>query len=337
MELFLLPFLFSFILAAIFLFVLSSQKIFANPRKSGRHVGARDISRLGGVAVIASFLIAILVDKNLVVQAPLWGILISSAAILFFGLIDDFKEVSWKKQLAFQVLLVVFIYLAGVRLEYISNPFGGLINFDGLLMRVAGFLLMGAWVLLIMNAINWIDGIDGASAGVSSIAALSIFFLSLRPEVDQPPMGIITAAFFGSIFAFLLFNFHPAKIFAGTSGSMFMGFILAVMAVFAGAKIATTLLVLAIPVIDAGLVILERLRQKRSIFLPDRKHLHFRLFEAGWSQKKICFFYYIVTAIIAIVALNTRIAGKMATLAVFAFVLISISFIIKSRLKSENI
>ncbi|EKD58925.1 MAG: glycosyl transferase family 4 [uncultured bacterium] len=207
----------------------------------------------------------------------------------------------------------------GVRLQYVTNPFGGVFLFEGFSGHVISLFFSTIWIVFIMNAMNWIDGVDGASGGVTFIGAVTIFFLSLRPEVNQPPVAIITSALLGALGAFLFFNFYPAKILAGTSGAIFMGFILAIMAVFAGAKIATTLLVLSIPIIDALWVVSQRYLSGHSIFLPDKKHLHFRLLDAGWSHRSICFFYYAITIIISFIALNTYALGK-----ILAFFLVAI-------------
>jgi len=244
-------------------------------------------------------------------------------------------EISWKIQLFFQVAIIFFVYFMGVRLQYITNPFGGIFLFDGQLKYFIGFFIILAWMLIIINSMNWIDGIDGASSGITLIGGAAVFILSLRPEVNQPPIGIITASLVGGVLALMFFNFYPAKILAGTSGSLFMGFMLAVLAVFAGAKIATTLLIMAVPVIDAFWVIIERIRSKSSIFSADKRHLHFRLIELGWSQRKICFFYYAITVFIAILALNTRTVGKTATFILFVIAMLSMIILIKNKTSNK--
>jgi UDP-GlcNAc:undecaprenyl-phosphate/decaprenyl-phosphate GlcNAc-1-phosphate transferase len=331
---FLPTFLTSFVVSIFLLtmFIFLNRKYWPkNRRESDRHIHHPGISRFGGAAIIISFIFALLADKNLVVDSPLSGVLFASAAILIFGIIDDFKELSWKIQLIFQISIVALVYLLGARLAYISNPFGGMIMFSGTSGYIFGLLVAIVWAVFIMNAINWIDGIDGASGGISIICALAIFFLSLKPEVNQPPIEIITAALVGGILGFLFFNFHPAKILAGTSGAMFMGFILAILAILAGAKIATTLLVLIIPAVDALWVIFQRYRSQRSIFSPDKRHLHFRLLELGWSQQKICLFYYGITALLAVLALNTRAMGKLVVFISFGIIIISILFLIRRK------
>jgi UDP-GlcNAc:undecaprenyl-phosphate GlcNAc-1-phosphate transferase len=338
-NIFFAPFITSFLLAVALLagFIFLGRKInLTDSRNSKRHIHSAQISRLGGIAIIISFILALLIDKRLVIETPLLAVIFVSGAILIFGLVDDFRELSWKAQLFFQIMIVILLYCAGIRLEYISNPLGGIILFDGTFWQLVGFLLASVWVIFVVNVLNWTDGIDGASGGISIICALTIFFLSLKPEVNQPPVGIITAALVGSLLAFLLFNFHPAKIMAGTSGSMFMGFILAALAIFAGAKIATTLLVLAIPALDALWVIFERIRFGKFIFHADRRHLHFRLLELGWSQRKICILYYGVTLLIALIALNTRISGKVLTFLIFLAIMAVFLAVINKKINTQK-
>ena len=331
---FLMPLLSSFIIATILLvalIVLTQKFKNIDGRITARHIHAIGISRYGGVAIILSFIATLLLDNRLVIGRPLAGVLICCGAILMFGIIDDLKNLGWKSQLFFQIVIVLIVFAMGVKLQYISSPLGGIFFFDSGLAYFLGILISIVWVIFLMNAMNWVDGIDGISGGITLVACLAIFIISQRPEVNQPPIGIITAAIIGSLAAFLLLNFHPAKIMAGTSGSMFMGFILAILAIFAGAKIATTLMVLAVPIIDALWVMVERIKSKESIFLADQRHLHYRLLELGWSVKKICVSYWVITLFIAILALNIRAAGKMATLAILCVSLIFVMAAIASK------
>ena len=322
-KLFVTPFIVSFTISTVLLIVfilLNRKKTFNDARISDRHIHRHSISRFGGVALVISFIVALLLNNALVITFPLIGVFIALVAILIFGIVDDIKQVSWKMQLFFQVGIVLFVYLAGVRLQYITNPFGGIFLFNDYFSYIVGLIIVLVWALLLINSMNWIDGVDGVSSGVTFIGGITIFILSLRPEVNQPPISIITAALIGCTLALIFFNFYPAKILAGTSGSMFMGFILAILAIFAGAKIATTLLVMAVPIVDAFWVIGERIRSKSSIFSADKRHLHYRLMELGWSQKKICIFYYMITTFIAILALNTGATGKMTTFILFGII-----------------
>jgi len=332
-DLFSMPLLVSFAIAAILIsaVVLFSKKKIADGRVSSRHIHRSTVSRLGGAALIISFIATLFFDPRLAGSAPLEGLFAGCSAILIFGIIDDFKQLSWKIQLLFQIVLVGLVYAIGLKLVFAPHPLGGFFSFDATFGYAFSLLISIGWIVALMNAMNWVDGTDGVSGGITLIAAGTIFLLSLRPEVNQPPVAIITAALVGSLAAFLLFNFHPSRILAGTSGAMFMGFALAALAIFAGAKIATTLLVLAIPVIDALWVIAERFGAGKSIFSADKRHLHFRLLALGWSQKKICLFYWSITLCIAIIALNTRAFGKTITFSAILVLMLAVLFVVRKK------
>lgn len=332
-DLYILPFATAFFvcIALLALLVAFSRRLEFSQRKEVRHIHGSNISRLGGVAIILSFAFALFWDLHLVFTQQLWGVLLALVAILLVGLWDDFRQLHWKTQLLFQVAIVIFTFIMGVHVEYVTNPLGGVFLLDSRELFLPAIMLVIFWVVLLMNSINWADGVDGLSGGVTLIGASTIFLLSLKPEVNQPPVGIIAAALIGSILAFLVFNFHPARIFAGTSGSMFMGFILAVLAIFAGTKIATALLVIAIPVIDAVWVVIQRLRFRKPIFEADNFHLHHRLLELGWSQQQICWFFYAITLVISIVALNTRFIGKLVTISLVVLVMSVVLFMVERK------
>lgn len=335
-DIFLNPLICSFILSVvitIFLIFIFNKTNYKNIRNDKRHIHLKNISRFGGIAIILSFLISIIFDKYIFIDKNIYIILTFSIAILFFGLFDDLFEVNWKIQLIFQLCVILGLYFLGIRLEYITNPLGGIFLFS----EYFGFFLMAIWILLLMNSINWIDGIDGVFGGIVIIALFTIFFISQRPEVNQPPLGILTMALAGAFFGFLIFNFNPAKIMAGTSGAMFAGFILAVLSFFAGAKIATTLLVLAIPIIDAIWVIFERLISKKSIFSPDKRHLHYKLLEFGFSKSAICIFYWIITALIAFIALNINAKEKIIFFLIILLIMIFILVFIKNKTLNKNV
>lgn len=281
--------------------------------------------------MIVAFVAAILLDKNLVITEPMKGIFWAVFIVLLIGVWDDLRELNWKPQLFFQLCVIALVFYFGVRLEYVTNPLGGIILFDSATKVFLGLFFTGGWILLLMNSMNWVDGVDGVSGGISFIGALTIFLLSLKPEVNQPPVAIIAMALAGAIFGFLFLNFNPARILAGTSGSMFLGYILAVLSVFAGAKIATTLLVMVVPIVDAFWVAFTRFKLKQSIFLPDRHHLHHKLMERGWSQKQICALYYLVTSIVAALALLTQSAAKAIVIIVVISLLMAGSFVIRHK------
>ncbi len=326
---FLTAFLFSVGLTLLIILLVKKFSVIGKIgwRKSKRHIHKKNVVRWGGVAIIISFVGAIFLDKNLVISNSLWGILFGSGIILILGIADDIWNLDWRFQLFFQICATIIVFIAGVQIDCISNPLGGLIYLKWGASILPGLFLGVFWIILVMNAVNWLDGIDGLSGGVSLLVAIAIFALSLKPEVNQPPVGIISMIFAGAVLGFLIFNFYPARIMAGTSGALFMGFVLASLSIFAGTKIATTLLVLAIPIIDSVGVIIQRIYHQKSIFQADSRHLHYKLLQLGWSQKKIALFFYGFTTVLLLIAVNMRTLGK--TLAILlAIVAMIIMFVI---------
>lgn len=339
MTLYIIPFLISFLItvALIWILVVVARRIKWRTRKSKRHIHKNGVYRVGGVAMIIAFNLAIFLNHDLVISPELYGLMIGTLILMIVGFWDDIKELYWKLQLFFQIAVAALIFVMGVRIYYVTNPLnGGIIMMGmGLWVVLATFLVI-FWIVLVTNAINWLDGIDGLSGGVTAISAVTLFILSLRPEVNQPPVAILCAIFLGTSLGFLVFNFNPSKVLAGTAGSMYMGLVLSVLAIFSGAKIATALLVLVIPIVDLFWVILERMKARKSIFSPDKNHLHYRLLELGWSQRKIAFSYYALTAIIAIIALNTRAMGKSVTLLFVMIVMFIIFLLIDKKIARKN-
>ncbi|MDO8529349.1 MAG: MraY family glycosyltransferase [bacterium] len=331
------PFLISFIITivsiALILF-LCSKLDFLRQIKSAKKYYLSGC-RFGGVAIIIGFLGTLFLNQELFFSQQIWGIIFASIIILIFGVIDDLKELEWKTQLLFQVVVAILVLILGVRLEFITNPFGGLIFLNSGNYIIVGFFVVIFWIILMINSMNWIDGVDGLSGGVSLIGVLAVFFISLKPEVNQPPVGIISMALVGSFLGFLIFNFYPSKILAGTSGSMFMGFALASLAIFAGTKMATALLVMAIPIINAFWVIGERIKSGKSNIKSDNRHIHCKLLELGWSPKKISLLFYSATILIALIALNTRAIGKMVAMILVAIIVMGYLIFIKRKLASS--
>jgi UDP-GlcNAc:undecaprenyl-phosphate GlcNAc-1-phosphate transferase len=302
-----------------------------------RYLDGKNIHRVGGVAIIVAFLLTIFFGSGLEFDNLKWGLVISSILILLFGLVDDIRNLPWKKQLFMQIMVAAIMIYSGLEVQYIANPFGGSeFRLDSYVLMVVGhqyFFLSAIFILLLivgfMNIVNWLDGLDGLAGGVGIIGFLTLFFLSISSVVNQPPVGIISLVAVGAILGFLLFNFYPAKIFMGTSGAMFIGFLLAVISVFSGAKLATVALVLAVPILDAVWVIIRRIRSGSSIFAGDKKnHLHYRLLELGFSQNKIVFFYYALSIFLGFIALKLGGLGKIIFFVIFTLaVVIFVNFI----------
>lgn len=329
-----LPFVISFLLSILFccilIFLFRKKKY--NSRRGRRHIhGNKKISRLGGVAVSLAFGISLFLNQNIVFDQKTLFMLIGSFLILIFEFIDDFYELNWKYQLFFQGVIVCLIFYLGIKIEFITNPLGGLIFFN----IFFSFLFTFVWVLIIINAINWSDGVDGLMGGIIFFTSVALFLLSLRPDVNQPPLAIISIILAGSVLGFLVFNFPPARIFAGSGGSFFMGYLVTVLAIFAGAKIGTTLLVLIIPLTDALFVVWQRWKDGQSFFQADTRHLHHRLIQLGWSHKKIAIFYYFITLIGVIIALSTNSIGKLFAFISFFSAILVFCFVLNKKVRCK--
>lgn len=339
---FAVSFFFSFILILALIKLFPKFESFFPAGKE--HFYRNNIPRFGGAAIIIAFLLAIFFSGNLEFDNLKWGMAISSVLILFYGFFDDIKNLSWKKQIVAQIAIVSVMIYAGLEVDYIANPFGGAeFRLDGAMYSVLGsqyFYFSSIFILLLavglMNIVNWLDGLDGLAGGVGIIGFLTLFFLSISSLVNQPPLGIISIAAAGAILGFLPFNFYPAKIHMGTSGSMFIGFLLAIISVFSGAKLATVALVLAIPILDAIWVIIRRIKNKTSVFAGDKNHLHYRLLELGFSQNKIVFFYYTLSIFLGLVALKLGGVGKFVAFIFFAILIISFVNLVEKYYSKNN-
>jgi len=332
------PFLTAFVLsfALIIALIGIGKKYELYDKISKNKVHKENIARFGGAAIIISFLLAIFLSGNLEFDNLKRGIVASSLVILFFGVYDDLKNLSWKKQFLGQIVIVIIMLCAGLQVDYIANPFGGpefrldlyefsIFNFQ---FSIFGSIFITLWIVGFMNAMNWLDGLDGLAGGVGFIGAITLFFLSISNLVNQPPLGIISIILAGAILGFLIFNFYPAKIFMGTSGSMFLGFILATLAIFSGGKIATALLVMGFPILDAVWVIAQRIKSGKSPFKGDARHLHYKLLEKGWPRKKVVLFIYSICIIFGVSAILFQNINKLFALAIlfifFHFILLRV-------------
>ena len=280
-----------------------------------RRVNEIPVPRGGGVAVAIAFVgvtIAFLALNAVVsfVTVPasvqlndLVGLLLGDLLATAFGVIDDALDLRARWQFAGQLGLAIFAIATGYVVEFVSNPIGnGTIHFVGALYPVAiAFSIL--WIAGMINSINFIDGLDGLSSGIGLIAAVTLGLISLTPQFSQPFIAVLCFVLAGSLLGFLRWNFHPATIFAGTSGVMFLGYTLALLSILGTAKVAVALLVLGVPIIDAFWIIVRRLAAGRSPFSPDRGHLHHRLLEVGLSHRQTVLLIYGICVVLALLAL----------------------------------
>jgi UDP-GlcNAc:undecaprenyl-phosphate GlcNAc-1-phosphate transferase len=273
-----------------------------------RRVNANPVPRGGGIAVAISFLlvaIATLVvnDRLQIVNLPftiapqeLPGLLIGGAIATLIGFLDDYLQLRARWQLLGQVALAAFAVATGITVTYLNNPVGpGIIVLEG--PFAIGFTMV--WIIGMINSINFIDGLDGLSSGIALIAAVTLGLISLTATFSQPFIAVLCFVLAGSLLGFLRWNFHPATIFIGTSGVMFVGYTLAVLAVLGTAKVAVALLVLGVPIIDTFWIIVRRLASGSSPFTPDRGHIHHRLLDLGLSHANTVLAIYAICVVLA--------------------------------------
>lgn len=302
------------------------------------------IPLLGGLAIAVSFFIAL---GFLVWQKPyfvthislgqLLAIFVASVFLMIGGWIDDKFNLSPIKQIVFPLLAVLIVVLVGVNLKEITNPFGGKINLLAIFWSgrfILVDLIVFAWLAGMMYTTKLLDGLDGLVTGLTVIGSAVMGFLSLTDKFYQPDIALICFLFAAANLGFLIFNFYPAKIFLGEGGSLFTGFILGVLAIVAGGKIATALLVMGVAIIDLAAVIVRRLRHKTSPFKGDSGHLHQRLLKIGFSQRQVVLFFYCLAVIFGILTLFLQSQQKLLALSIL-FVL-AVTLIILVDLKNKN-
>lgn len=286
-----------------------------------RKIHSTPMPRLGGAAVFFGFITTTLfffIFRSDIVATP-WTepyqgvvLLIASLMIIALGIWDDIKQLGPGLKFVLQVAISSIVWLAGIRITVIAQPLGGGDFMLGLLSYPATIL----WIVGIMNAVNLIDGLDGLASGVAMIASVTIGAIAFVKFSDTGT-PILAVALAGALFGFLRYNFNPAKIFLGDSGSLFLGFALAVMSLVASVKgsaafaILIPAISLGLPILDTSLAMLRRLvrpfmkknesadstlRHLRSMFLPDRDHIHHRLLALGLTHRKAVLLLYLVTS-----------------------------------------
>jgi UDP-GlcNAc:undecaprenyl-phosphate/decaprenyl-phosphate GlcNAc-1-phosphate transferase len=314
-----LPIIFGAFVAAALLAVLLTPfirrvvdrlRIVDHPDARRTHEGP--LPRGGGVAVAIAFLLVggglVLFGDTLpgmpghgsVSTLNLVGLFGGGILATVIGALDDRYDLRARWQFLGQIVLAAIALATGITVAFIGDPFGsGVIHF----IAPIGIAFTVVWIVGMINSLNFIDGLDGLSSGIAMIAAITLGLLSLTRQVDEPLVAILCFALAGGLLGFLRWNFQPAVIFQGSAGVMFMGYVLAVLAILGSAKVVVALLVLAVPIIDTFWVIVRRLSSGRSPFSPDRGHIHHRLLELGLSHRSTVLLIYLVCATLGLMSL----------------------------------
>lgn len=258
------------------------------------------IPRMGGLAIYAAFVLAVLASMH--INREIMGLLVGGTVILIVGIIDDLKPLPAKVKLLGQIVAAAVLVMFDIRIDWLTNPFGDMLYVDYLAIP-----LTILWVVSLTNTVNLIDGLDGLAAGVSTIASVTILLVALQQNFWT--VAILTAALAGSALGFLQHNFNPAKIFMGDTGSMFLGYMLAAISILGAVKSAATIalivpiVALGLPILDTAFAIIRRYMSGRPIFKPDKGHLHHRLLEMGLTQKQAVLLMYVISGCLGLSAI----------------------------------
>ncbi|MEK7188606.1 MAG: MraY family glycosyltransferase [Patescibacteria group bacterium] len=331
-KLFIGPIAFSFFMAflatPLVIKLAWKLKLIDDPRtnKHPKVIHTYPTPRGGGIAIFWAIFLSILlflpIDKHII------GILVGTILIIIIGFLDDKYNLNPYLRLFLQFVAASAPIAAGIGISFISNPLGGIIDLSQPQFK---FWLFGEersiwlmsdlfalfWIVFIMNILNMgAKGIDGQLPGVVIIASGIIGLLSLKfsADITQWPVIILAGITLGSFLGFLPWNAYPQKIMPGFAGSTLAGYMLAVLAILSTTKVGTLMVVLGVPLIDTGYTIVRRIISGKSPVWGDRGHLHHKLYDAGLSKREVAIFYWGISLILGILALNLNTAFKLYTM-----------------------
>lgn len=321
------PFLFAFIIALILspitIKLAKKMNLVDDPIKH-KHPAIihKTITPRGGglpifLAIVAASLLFLPFNP---ISIPIFT---SGLLVVVVGLLDDKYDLSPYIRFTMNIVSASIVVFLGLNLPFITNPLGGILHFQNISVGAFSLpvsnILAVIWIVWVMNMLNWSKGVDGQMPGIAAISALIIGIAALRFPIVGP-MNIFTStlAFItaGAALGFLIFNFHPAKIFPGYSGTI-LGFTIAILSLLSSVKLATALLVMGVPATDFIITFMRRVLSKRSPFWGDKGHLHHLLLNLGFSQRRIALFYWSMSGFLGILSLNLSSKGK-----IFAIILV---------------
>ena len=267
------------------------------------------IPRMGGLAIVIAFLLCTFLFVKL--DAQMRGVLLGAVIILVVGVLDDCLTLRALPKFLAQIVAALIVYFSGNEIRYVSHPFA-----DGLLdLGVFSGFVTVVWIVMMTNAVNFIDGLDGLAVGVSGISTATMLVIAmLMGEVD---VAVILAALLGSCLGFIPYNFNPAQIFMGDTGSTFLGFILATVSIqglfkfYTIISFAVPFLMLGLPLFDTCFAILRRISKGQNPMAPDRSHVHHRLIDMGFNQKQAVAILYVISGILGLSAVGLTTSGAL--------------------------
>lgn len=333
------------------------------PPKRERDIHEKPVPRVGGLAIVTSFTIVILL-ANLIwpelfatlgfpfkilgisIDKRLLGVILGGLILAIVMAMDDYKGLNAWVKLFGQILVWAVVVACGIGLTYFNNPFGLYIDLTQWqtavqigaaiyhIVWVADIILF-VWLIGMMNGVNFIDGADGLAGGVGAIGFIVIGVLSLMPTINQPAVAMLAFTAAAVTLGFLLFNFYPAKVFLGDVGAMWIGFMLAVLSVISGGKLATLFLVLAVVIIDGFIVVAYRiLKGKNPLTTADQTHIHHRFIAAGLKMPYPVIVIYILSAAFGVLALTTH--GQVKWILIAMLTLLVFTMLVGVRMRAKN-
>ncbi len=308
----------------------------------GRRQERIAMPKLGGAVIFGGFTVAVILAQFIPIERSdpyeifrLAGLILGSAVIFLLGLADDILGLNWFQIFLGQILTSAIAIVFQIFIAFFNNPFTGAQT--GEWAPIVTVTLTLFWLVLMMNTVNLLDGSDGLAAGIALIAALVLFLNSaVRQEPPQTSISLLPLSLAGALLGFLIHNFHPARLYMG-GGAWFLGYALGTLSIIGGAKMATILLVMGLPLMDLGWQILNRARHGNNPFSGDRGHLHFRLLDKGiFSPRQLALVYYSICAFFGFLTLVTT--SQLFKFIAFAFMLIciAIGFVAVGRISAPQ-
>lgn len=297
-----------------------------------------EVEKPRGGGIVLALLFFVSLPLLLPLDSRLIGFIVGGIVVVGINFLDDRYKIPWWIRLFVEILGCLIVVYAGIELNVLTNPFTNEALFLGDSFSWLPKLITVIWILLFINMINWTDGVDGLATGISLITCFVLFVLSMSPLIYQPKMGQVAVVLAVLLAVFLKFNFFPAKIKLGDAGATFIGFVLAILAIFSSAKIATFFLALGIPLLDMVWVVGRRIFiERRSPMHGDKKHLHHRLMRLGLSTPQICYLLYTLTVILGIVAVSLQGATRKLIAIVLMCLLTAVFFARISYLENKKL
>ncbi len=290
---------------------------------------------LGGLGIFSAFFLVLFLSlkfKFLILPFEfkhLLGLFFASLVLMIGGFFDDKYNLKPWQTIIPPLIACLVVILSGIGIKVINNPIGGGLLY---LNQLETIFFTFFWLLILMYATKLLDGLDGLVAGLTGISSLLIALFCLFSLFAQPEMAKISLILTGAVSGFLIFNFYPAKIYLGEGGSLFCGFILGVLAIISGSKVAITFLIVGLAVLDLFVTFFRRVLKGQSPFKADLGHLHHQLLKQGFSGRQTVIFYWVLSLIFGLSALFLRTRGKIILIVLLMiFVIFLIVFLEKKR------